>query len=119
MDTSTPKWCYREPTLILDTSTSPVTEPTPDDPSDGSNAVVMEETLKETVGSEGNLNKSLGLSHQGMKLLISPGDDDQLLQMKKFVQETINLTRAAIWRGLISYEGSEADLNIPIHENAM
>ena len=60
-----------------------------------------------------------GLSTQLRKLLVSPRDEDEFNHMKKIIQETINLTRVAIWRGLIHYEGSGVELIVPICENAM
>ena len=77
---------------------------------DNSNRNGLEvENVKETMGHT-------GLSPCLKRLLTKPVDDEGYLEMRKLLRETINLTRAAISRGLM--KPGEGDILIdPITEN--
>ena len=120
MKTSTPSWIYRNTAVIdLDDSPSPVKVAPVSNHSFGSDSSEVEGYSIVDKGGVDILNKSLGLSTQLQMLLVSPRDEDEFTQMKRIVQETINLTRAAIWRGIVLHEGSGVDLIGPIEENAL
>ena len=93
-NTSTPKWEYR---VQEDPNTSSI---------DLSPVYSLGSTL-ESLGSSFNdsQNKmthcSVGLSPQLRKLLIRPRNEEEEYENKRILVETINLTRAALARGLI------------------
>ena len=103
METSTPKWEHRSKPEVLDDSSSHQGSPPLLNFSNGSfsssreDSITRERTLK--IGLD--FDDSIELSSQIRKLLISPVNEDEYTEMKRLLQETINLTRAAIGRGIM------------------
>ena len=62
---------------------------------------------------------SLGLTPALKKLLIHPLNDDEYIETKKLLEETINLTRAAILVGLIEDGTDLEDFSIKLKENSL
>ena len=69
--------------------------------------------MKEDVISD----KTVTLTPQLRKLLIKPVCEDQYTELKRVIQETINLTRAAIWRGIMNTSENQVSLLDPLEEN--
>ena len=63
--------------------------------------------------------KKVGLTPELKNLLIRPKNEDDYTQMKKFLEETINLTRAAILRGLIEKPLNMSEFSIKLRENSL
>ena len=62
-------------------------------------------------------SQNITLEHTGMspvlkKMLITPVKEDEIMEMKRILSETINLTRAAIEKGVIERRNSAPDLDI-------
>ena len=59
------------------------------------------------------------LSPQLRKLLVRPVEVDEFEETKKLLRETINLTKAAMWKGLITMDSMAATFKETLEENAL
>ena len=109
METSTPQWSAREPKKEIELS------PISPTVSGG----VVNKDLKDTSGEDSDqlvtTRLETGLSPGVRKILIKPKNESEFLEMRKLIIETINLTRAAMQRGLIEDDG--ISLQVDLEEN--
>ena len=112
MDTSTPQWKARESKEAAFDEVSPI-QLTPGGlkqvgclAQDETDEIPAPPETSEVVDVE---SKETGLSPQVRKLLIKPKTESEFIEMRKLVIETINLTRAAMRRGLIEDDGLTMD----------
>ena len=106
MDTSTPQWRARESRDEIYDEVSPIQQIC-DKIEKESSCVENNPNLSNGSNSTGNMSTLMetGLSPQIRKLLIMPRNENEFMEMRKLVRETINLTRAAMDRGLIPDDG--------------
>ena len=106
MNTSTPQWKSREPNVETYDEVSPIKQTFVT-----SNVEVRQDRSHETSSQSNNSDiipttlVETGLSPQVRKLLIIPRNETEFMEMRRLIRETINLTRAAMDRGLIPEDG--------------
>ena len=103
-DTSTPKWEYR---VQEDLNMSPINF------SPVFNLSSSVDTLGSSFSSPGNNPElqTLGISPLLKKLLIRPKDFSEEQENRMLLIETVNLTRAAMWKGLIEEDDLKYEMD--------
>jgi len=117
MDSSTPIWGYRTRLDEVDDSLSPARLSPILNFSGGSFSSTCGQVLMDDSGEDVISVKTVALTPQLRGLLIKPVCEDEYTELKRVIQETINLTRAAIWRGIMNTNDNQVLLLDPLEEN--
>ena len=79
----------------------------------------LESYLTPVRGRDNGGQGSAGLTPALNKLLIRPVDEDEFQTTRKLLQETINLTRTAILKGIIEEDINLEEFSIKLNENSL
>ena len=120
MDTSTPLWSHRQSRETLEGSPSPIrTSPALKLNGSSFNGNSSGSFEQKSVKNETITIRPAGLSPNLRRLLIDPTRDDSFEDMRKVLNQTVALTKAAMVRGLIPHDANAPELTEPLEENPL
>ena len=99
METSTPAWREPKSLTVNIEEVSPIYRINKDSPGQTSNSA--DQGNRSEIEMEQQDLGHTGLSPKVRKMLIKPKNEDEFLELRRLVIETVNLTRAAMMKGLI------------------